>query len=755
MDNMDQHGFSSDRPICGKNDDLLGRANFSKSLGDALVGWHGDDSLVVSLNGEWGDGKTSIKNMVVEEMKSRLENRPQIIEFSPWDWAGQDRISSSFFDEISTAVNRTDKSKSGRLLAKALRKYGSYLNTGRLISVGLSRIFSYILFIFVFLGLGGLAVEKNWVVVLIFSAIFVLAAIMKWGRSLLTSLAEGIEWSAEADDKTLIELKQELRLLLSKKCGPLLIIMDDLDRLTTTQARMVFQLVKANSDFPNLVFLLLFQRNIVEAKFDDGLQSGAEYLEKIIQVPFDIPKVEISSIHQVLFRNLDRIIESHESIAEKWEQVYWGNLFHESLHVFFKNLRDIYRFSSTLSFHFALMKSRRAFELNPVDLIGIECLRVFEPSVYKEISSLKSVMTTNGPERHGRKEDEVRSALDSVIDKSTSDKREHVMNMIKLLFPTTSWALGGDSYDHSFLDEWGSKLRVCHSSHFDKYFQFSIPQGELSQSDLKDMLDATSDENSFSMYLERLQSRGILKTALSQLLPLTEGVSLENAEPIIKVLINIGDEVESSNLSLTDFSTYHYITWIVDKLLSRIEDPKNRGDLLTKCLYETQGLSVIERILLVESQRREKDPNEGQLKNEAFEELKCIFVKRLDDLAESDPLKLLNNQHFASLLYRWVDWGDKGKICKWLEKQVKTEEGLFAFLKAFILQGTSQGMEDYVPRITKKINLTDIENFISVSLIKSQIQELDESGLDKGIVETIEVFRKAVELSKAGKNFDR
>ena len=58
--------------------------------------------------------------------------------------------------------------------------------------------------------------------------------------------------------------------------------MDDLDRLTSSQLRMVFQLVKANLEFPNVVFLLLFQRDLVEDKLNDGAQLGRDYLEKII-----------------------------------------------------------------------------------------------------------------------------------------------------------------------------------------------------------------------------------------------------------------------------------------------------------------------------------------------------------------------------------------------------------------------------------------------------------------------------------------
>ena len=42
--------------------------------------------------------------------------------------------------------------------------------------------------------------------------------------------------------------------------------MDDLDRLTSEQLRMVFQLVKANTEFPNVVFLIVISKGLSRGK---------------------------------------------------------------------------------------------------------------------------------------------------------------------------------------------------------------------------------------------------------------------------------------------------------------------------------------------------------------------------------------------------------------------------------------------------------------------------------------------------------
>lgn len=74
---------------------------------------------------------------------------------------------------------------------------------------------------------------------------------------------------------------------------PILIGIDDLDRLTADEVRLVFQLIKANADFPNLVYLTLFQRDIVEGNLEKAKSgSGKDFLEKVVQVGFDVPQVE-------------------------------------------------------------------------------------------------------------------------------------------------------------------------------------------------------------------------------------------------------------------------------------------------------------------------------------------------------------------------------------------------------------------------------------------------------------------------------
>lgn len=559
-----------------------------------------------------------------------------------------------------------------------------------------------------------------------------------------------VEATAKEKDQSLSDIRQELSELLQERKTPLIIVMDDLDRLTSSQLGMIFQLIKANLEFPNVVFLLLFQRDLVEDKLNDGAQRGRDYLEKIIQVPFDIPRIETTRLHGLLFNKLDKLIEQDASAAKMFDSGRWGNLFHGSLSAYFDNLRSVYRFMSTLSFHFTLLKGKSAFEVNPVDLIAIECLRVFEPDIYKEIARSKEIFTKNGSDRYGGKEDATATLINGILDKATANKRDSVKEMVEQLFPTIEWALGGSNYAGDFASSWLREMRVCHPSNFDKYFQFSIPSDELSNSDLQEMLGLTDDADRFSSFIRSLKERGILKNALSQFESFTNLIPLPNGHSYIKGILDIGDQVDHESVGFTIFSSNTHAVRLVVWFLRRIDDLEDRGKLLLESFKESSGISIVEHILQGDENRREKSDANQILRDEEFELLKEEFVNKLGHMSENNSVELLSNEHLVSFLYRWKRWGDESKVIDWLKLQVQTVEGCISLLKGFVGKSSSQAMGDYVVKITVSIKLENIENFLEIAPIQERLREVDESKFDSDAREALNAFQEAIEKREKG-----
>lgn len=748
MESKDLHEFASDRPIKKIEEDLLGRSGFSTDLANAIASWQGRDSLVVALHGDWGSGKSSIKNMALIRLEEISENKPAVIEFSPWEWAAQDKITDSFFQEISKSVGRTDKSQSGKKLAATLKKYGRYLNTGETLVTGLSSALPILFILATIIGIGGNFSDEVWVgntsaIILVILGGW--AAFLKWGGGIIESVTGNIETTAKEKEQSLRDIRNDLTELLLVRKAPLIVVMDDLDRLTSSQLRMVFQLIKANLEFPNVVFLLLFQRDIVEDKMNDGTQLGRDYLEKIIQVPFDIPRIETTRIHNLLFNKIDKLLEQDRSAAKMFDSNRWGNIFYGSMNIYFDDLRSVYRYTSTLSFHLTLLKGVSAFEVNPVDLIAIECLRVFEPDVYKDIARAKKIFTKNGSDRYGRSKDSMVASINVILDKACPDKRESVKKMVKQLFPTIDWALGGIQYEGDYASAWLREMRICHPSNFDKYFQFSIPIGELSNSDLQEMLSLTDDSNRFSAFILSLRERDILQNALSQFEAFTDEVPLENGRSYIKGILDIGDQVEHESTGFTMFSSNTHAVRLVVWFLRRIDDLEERGKLLLESFRASNGISIVEHILQGEENRRESADTDQILRDKEFEELKIEFVKKLDEMSINSPNDLLSNEHLFSFLYRWKRWGDENIVVDWLKLQTQTAAGCINLLKRFVGKSSSYSSGSHIVEITTYIKLEDIEKFLDILPIQEKVKDLDAAELDSEAQQALIAFRNALE----------
>lgn len=122
--------ISSDRPIASSGEDQLRRAGFAAAVARAIRGWKGRDSLVIALCGPWGSGKSSVKNMVLDFLRTSESDRPTILQFNPWQITGQDRLSESFFEEVGTALGADEPENRSSARAAKWKAYGALLSLG-------------------------------------------------------------------------------------------------------------------------------------------------------------------------------------------------------------------------------------------------------------------------------------------------------------------------------------------------------------------------------------------------------------------------------------------------------------------------------------------------------------------------------------------------------------------------------------------------------------------------------------------------
>ncbi|WP_288382269.1 P-loop NTPase fold protein [uncultured Acinetobacter sp.] len=749
MDNIDKFNFSADRPIHNIDEDLLGRAKFSENLAEAISNWNGKDSLVVALYGDWGTGKSSVKNMALTYIKDK-SSKPIVIEFSPWEWAAQEKITKAFFNEISKSIGKESSSEKNKRLADSFKKYGNYLAASEVILTSTSNSLPFIVSAIAGIGFFSAFLNDTKIITLITTGFVAISPFLKWGVENLKRLAGYFDEKAKDSEKSLTEIRSELKVELQELENPILIVMDDLDRLSTSELKMIFQLIKANTEFPNVTFLLLFQRNIVEQKLTDKTQSGKDYLEKIIQVPFNIPKVSQIQVHKVLFDRLNKILELDKNSNIQFDQDRWSQLYHAGLKNYFNNLRNVYRYTSTLSFHFTLLKGRTVFEANLVDLIAVECLRVFEPEVYNELSISKDAFTTFkslGSNRENNNKD-FKLIIENVILKTSENNRENLRKILTELFPTIQWIIGNNYYEYESYSNWFSEGRICHNKNFDNYFQLSLSQNEITKSDLVDFISLTVDESLLKRKMLELDSNGKLKEFLSQFDSYENQVTEDAAIPYISALMDVGDYVSDDGTSFFDILGAQALIYrLVYNFLLRIDVKEKRGDILLECFNKLNVFFIIAKLLLSEQEKRNEN-KETLLCDSQYILIKQMFVSKLKALAFSNKEILLENNSLLKLLYRWKEWGEVKDITAWIDSISTNFQDLLKFLSQSIQYSTS-----FDGKISQKhyyIKASNINDFFDVDRIEQIINNADKSKLSTEEINTIKLFNEGVAKFRNG-----
>jgi len=312
-------------------DDLLGRSVFAAALTNSITGWKELESLVVSLTGPWGSGKSSITNFVLETLRELPDNaRPDILVFNPWLVAGQGDVATKLLNEIAVALKRHDPSNENKRLARKWKRWAAALALSTAVIDSFPTISSTLLF-------GGLAAVGATALLpagvpeITLQIVGILATAIGTTLKASATLAEKARdlflARSEAAERTLDELKTDLKKAMTAQDRQLIVVIDDIDRLPATEMQLLLRAVRANADFPNLVFLLVFERTVVEkAIADQAHVDGAEYLKKIIQIPFSIPTAEPRRVQRVLLGALDEILDSIPATVE-FDQRRWGNLF--------------------------------------------------------------------------------------------------------------------------------------------------------------------------------------------------------------------------------------------------------------------------------------------------------------------------------------------------------------------------------------------------------------------------------------------
>ena len=127
----------------------------------------------------------------------------------------------------------------------------------------------------------------------------------------ISGLAEHAASGLDRGDKAFEQVQNDVRSEFQQLKRKLLVVIDDIDRLTDEEIRLIFRLAKATADFPNTVYLLLFQKETVTRALNKICGGkGEEFLKKIVQVDLGLPHLPAQKIASYWEQGVEEILGS-------------------------------------------------------------------------------------------------------------------------------------------------------------------------------------------------------------------------------------------------------------------------------------------------------------------------------------------------------------------------------------------------------------------------------------------------------------
>lgn len=286
--------LEEDKPITCIADDILGFDTEVETIFDRINARIESSSFSIGINARWGDGKSSLINLLVEKFEQD-KDKFIVIRFNPRH-SNNESIQSAFFE----------------LLFSILKKYDSRFK---------SSFNDYLKVIDVM-------AENKYL-----SAIFDTTHLFN---------------RKDEKDKINDAIKH-----LKKR---IIVIIEDLDRLMKDEIIEVFKLIDGNAAFDNFIFISAYDKNhinslLTPSRDKDEDEELVPYSDKFFTMERNLPLCRWGDLKKYLYENLIDGLNLNEDNQEEIQRVInINNTFFKS---YLHNLRDVKRYINLIKSSFA------------------------------------------------------------------------------------------------------------------------------------------------------------------------------------------------------------------------------------------------------------------------------------------------------------------------------------------------------------------------------------------------------------------
>ncbi|WP_100222117.1 P-loop NTPase fold protein, partial [Pseudomonas aeruginosa] len=668
-----------------------GVTSFSEALAKSILNIKDPIGTTIALNGAWGSGKSSTVNLIRAELSEAKDSHLIVTEFKCWWYRGEEALALAFLQQLNSVLGEQFGDKTRKLVRKLGR---GILQAGPVIGPAIA------------------LTPVGW----------------------LSGLVGGLFDVAKRlfpDEEPLETVFRELSKVLEAENRRFLVIIDDMDRLSSEEALAIFRLIKSVGRLPNVMYLVVFDRQLAEQAINEKYPSeGPHFLEKIIQAGFELPMPVSTDLNNAVLASIDEICGT----PSEDQIVRFMNVFYDVVAPYITSPRHVSRFQNAISVTWPAI----AGEVNLADFVALEILRLYEPTLFSAIKGNKSLVCGTKTENNNNNDDRFSIFLNGIEE----GRQDVAKTALQRLFPR----LESIGYGGEWISEWSSERRVCVEAHFDTYFRLNLSDEVLSGKAIDELIEKAGDSDYIKkVFMDAANARrrtgqSMVPVYFDELTTHGKRVDKDKVRPLLSALFEIHDAIDlkidaDSGFMAMANTTLRY-HWLIRKLTRNKFSIEERTDMYLKA---TEAASLGWLINFVSSARGDYQVREDR---QPTAEEDCLVSENvLPELTKralnairtsSADGSLLVHKDLLYILYRWIDFmgGDPTEARAWTDSLLDDRKALLILVKVMTGASWSMGMGgfgslgDRVSKRTVRAQISDDSPVIDARKFRAAIEKI-------------------------------
>jgi hypothetical protein len=323
--------------------DRLSRTGFAEMAAETLKGVPESAGFVLSIEGEWGSGKSSALAMIEALLaEDRGVKSPVIVHFNPWLVGAKDALLRQFLTKIADALELSDPSGDGKKVAKEIKAYGKVFDLVKLVPGA-----------------------EPWA--------SIVQTVFKAAGEASGDIAEYKALDVEA-------FKNKVEQALRGFGRPVIVFIDDVDRLFPAEVFEMIRIIKAVGGLPSVGYVVAWDSSYVSDALQSlGVPQAKSYLDKVVQVRMPLPSLSLAARGKLLDEAMAGL--SQQALKPRFQnhEKRLGFLYLSGLRDLLDQPRDIVRFFNAVRMMEPLLRD----EIVLADILGLAALSTKAPAVFE------------------------------------------------------------------------------------------------------------------------------------------------------------------------------------------------------------------------------------------------------------------------------------------------------------------------------------------------------------------------------------